>query len=48
MRTLVDSPVLRHRMGTAARQVIEAVASPANYMSRLTDILTGAAERKVS
>lgn len=48
MGTLIDSPVLRHRMGAAARQVIEEVASPANYMSRLTDILTEAAERKVS
>jgi glycosyltransferase involved in cell wall biosynthesis len=48
MRTLVDSPILRHRMGAAARQVIEEVASPAHYMSRLTDILTEAAERKVS
>ena len=48
LRTLIDAPALRQRMGIAARQVIERVASPETYMSRLTDILTRAAERKVS
>jgi alpha-maltose-1-phosphate synthase len=48
MRTLVDDAALRHRMGTRARQLIEQVASPETYMARLTSILTGAAERKVT
>ena len=48
LRTLIDGPPLRQRMGIAARQVIERVASPDTYMSRLTDILSRAAERKVS
>lgn len=48
LRTLIDAPALRQRMGIAARQVIERVASPETYMSRLTDILTRAAERRVS
>lgn len=46
MRTLVDDPALRHRMGLRARQTIEHVASPEGYMGRLTSILTEAAERK--
>jgi len=48
LRTLIDAPALRQRMGIAARQAIERVASPETYMSRLTDILSRAAERKVS
>ena len=47
MRALIDEPALRQRLGLAAREVIEKVASPSTYMGRLTGILTGAAERKV-
>jgi glycosyltransferase involved in cell wall biosynthesis len=48
MRTLVNDPARRHRMGVRARQIIEEVASPERYMARLTRILTAAAERKSS
>jgi alpha-maltose-1-phosphate synthase len=48
MRTVVNDPALRHRMGMRARQIIEEVASPDTYMARLTEILTAAAERKMS
>ncbi len=47
MRTLVNDPALRHRMGMRARQIIEEVASPETYMTRLTKILTDAAERRM-
>lgn len=48
MRTLVDDPALRHRMGMRARRLIEQVASPDTYMARLTSILTDVAERRMS
>jgi len=46
MHALIDSPELRERMGSRARQLIECAASPDAYMDRLTAIITEAAERR--
>jgi alpha-maltose-1-phosphate synthase len=48
MRTLVDDPALRDRMGQRARQVIQDVASAATYMARLAGIAREAAERRTT
>jgi glycosyltransferase involved in cell wall biosynthesis len=47
MRTMIDDPGMRERMGVLARRRIEESASPGVYMARLTRILTEAAERRM-
>jgi starch synthase len=44
MHALIDSAELRDRMGSRARERLEAVASPGHYLERLTAIIAKATE----
>jgi len=47
MHALIDSPELRTRMGSRARQLIETAASPDAYLRRLTAIIMEAAKSRM-